>query len=191
MTTPTNSRCERLTFSGKEEDFAVFVEQFEARIFTLNLDRCLSNEIETPAFEENETVANKSKREKEEAALARQKYMVWCELIQCLDKASINFIRGQKPDGPAAWRALVNKFKSTERPRIHSLLAKMTSLSMGSEENVSEYLTRAELLKLDLEESGEKISNTLYMSMILKGLPGSFEHIATVLTFGTPKTSLI
>ena len=65
MATPTNSRAERLTYSGKEEDFPAFLEQFEARIYVLNLSDCLFNKIVTIAASSDETPAEKTKREKE------------------------------------------------------------------------------------------------------------------------------
>ncbi len=84
--------------------------------------------------------------------------MVWCKLVHCLDKGSINFIRLSKSDGVAAWRALQEKDRSTERPRIKALLTQLTTLEMNSGEFISDYLTRADVCKLDLKEAGEKTS---------------------------------
>ena len=85
-----------------------------------------------------------------------KRYRVWCELIQCLDKKSVMFIRCQKPNG--AWKALNEKFKSTERPRIHAQMAKLTAIHMENGEKVAEYLSRAEALQMDLNGVGEKES---------------------------------
>ena len=69
-----------------------------------------------------ETNDERVKREEEEADRAKLQYMVWCELVQCLDKASINLIKGRKPNGTAAWTALTKLHDSTERPRVQSLM---------------------------------------------------------------------
>ena len=69
-----------------------------------------------------ETNDERVKLEEEEADLAKLQYMVWWELVQCLDKAIINFIRGHKPNGIAAWTVLTKLHKSTERPRVQSLM---------------------------------------------------------------------
>ena len=127
------------------------------------------------------------KREGEEADLAKLQYMVWCALVQCLDKASIYFIRGHKPNGTAAWTALTKLHKSTERPRVQSLMTQLTGLKMTSGEMVTDYLTKAEGPKLDLVEAGEVVSDALFTAMILKGLPSDFESVVAVLNFGTAK----
>ncbi len=102
MTDPKHSRLERLAFSGKDEDFAAFSEQFEARMHVLKLGDCLDDKLEVPAVKTQDTAAETTARDKAEEEKKRQRFMVWCELVQCLDKASINFIRLSKPDGVAA-----------------------------------------------------------------------------------------
>ena len=113
--------------------------------------------------------------------------MVWCELVQCLDKASINFIRGHKPNGTAAWTALTKLHKSTERPRVQSLMTQLTGLKMTSGKKVTDYLTKADGLKLDLAEAGEVVSDALFSAMILKCLPSDFGSVVAVLNLGTAK----
>ena len=58
---------------------------------------------------------------------------------------------------------------------------------MTSGERVTDYLTKAEGLKLDLAEAGEVISDALVTAMILKGLPSDFDSVVAVLNFGTAK----
>ena len=101
------SRCYiyPMLFSGREEDFPTFLEQFEARVYALGLSDCLLGRIKTTPQKDVETNDERVKREGEEADRAKLQYMVWCELVQCLDKESINFIRRHKPNGTAAWTA--------------------------------------------------------------------------------------
>ena len=184
MTAPRHSRQEKLLFSGREDDFPTFLEQFEARVYALGLSDCLLDRIKTTAQKDVETNDERVKREGEEADRAKPQYMVWCKLVQCLDKASNNFIRGHKLWD---WTALTKLRKSTERPRVQSLMTQLTGLKMTSGEKVTGYLTKPEGLKLDLVEAGVVVSDALFTAMILKGLPSDFESVVAVLNFGTAK----
>ena len=110
-----------------------------------------------------------------------------CELVQYLDKASINLIRGHKPNGTAAWSALTKLHNSLERPRVQSLMTQLTVLKMTTGEMVTDYPTKAEGLNLDLAEAGEVVSAALPTAMILKGLPSVLDSVVAVLNFGTAK----
>ena len=187
--TATHSKLEKLFFSGKDEDFAAFSEQFEARMYMLNLGKCLEDKLTVPAYKEDETRGEETARVKAEDERKKQRFMVWCELVQCLDKPSINFIRLHKPDGVEVWKTIVGKHRSTERPRIQTLLTQPAGLKMAPGEKVTDYLTRAEGIRLDFQEAGEMTSNAIFSAMVLKGLPPTFESIATVLNFGPRKAT--
>ena len=51
--TATQSKLEKLSFSGKDEDFATFSEQFEARMHMLNLGKRLEDKLTVPAYKED------------------------------------------------------------------------------------------------------------------------------------------
>ena len=182
--TATHSKMEKLSFSGKDEHFTVFTEQFESRMHILNVEKFLEDKLIVPAYREDETRGDETTRVKAEDERNKQRFIVWCELSQCLDKASINFIRLHKPDGVEAWKAIVGKYRSTERPRIQTLLTQLAGLKMAPGEKVTDYLTRAEGIRLDLQEAGEMTSNAMFSAIVLKCLPPTFESIATVLNFG-------
>ena len=145
--------------------------------------KCLEDKLTVPAYKEDETRGEDTARVKAEDKRKKQRFMVWCELVQCLDKASINFIHLHKPDGVEAWKAIVGKHRSNERPRIQTLLTQLAGLKMAPGEKVTDYLSRAEGIQLDLQEAGEMTSNAMFSAMVLKGLPPTFESIATVLNF--------
>ncbi len=44
-----------------------------------------------------------------------KRFLISCELVQCLDKGSVNFLRLSKPDAVAAWRALAGKTAALTR----------------------------------------------------------------------------
>ena len=104
-----------------------------------------------------ETSDERVKRQGEEADLAKLQYMLWCKVVQCLDKESINFIRGHKSNGIADWTASTKLHNSTERHRVQSLMTQLTGLKMTSGKKVTDYLTKAEGLKLDLAEAGSQM----------------------------------
>ena len=133
--TATHSKL-KLSFSGENEDFAAFSEQFEARMHILNLGRCLEDKLTVPAYKEDETRGEETASVEAEDERKKQRFMVscvivQCELVQCLDKVSINFIRFHKPDGVQAWKAIVGKHRSTGRPRIQTLLTQLAGLKMA------------------------------------------------------------
>ena len=69
--TATNSKLEKLSFSGKDEDFAAFSEQFEARMHMLNLGKCLEDKLTVPAYKEDETRGEETARVKAERTRGR------------------------------------------------------------------------------------------------------------------------
>ena len=109
----------------------MFCEQFEARMYLLRLFGVLNGsegvescrpKARSGSSREERQVAD----EKAAEIFADKKYKIWCELVQCLDKKSLLFVRSYKGDGPAAWKALCDRFKSFERPRLQQLIEKLT-----------------------------------------------------------------
>ena len=85
----------------------------------LNLGKCLKDKLTVPAYKEDETRGEETTRVKEDDERKKQRFIVWYELVQCLDKASINFTRLHKlhnTDGVEAWKVIVEKHRSAERP---------------------------------------------------------------------------
>ena len=86
------------------------------------LVKVLLGKVKIPEKKKGEGEEARERRMAEEQELVDKQYDVWCELVQCLDSKSINFISCFKPNGSAAWEALVKQFKSNELPRVHSLI---------------------------------------------------------------------
>lgn len=180
-----NYRVDRVTFSGKEEEFVHFMEQFESRMYLLNLKDALLDNITAPLANNDETVDALATRTATEADGKR--YRVWCELTQCLDRKSLMLVRRHKPNGAAAWKALMGHYKSSERPRIHKTLSQLTSMKMTGCEQVADYLSRAEELQMDLAEAGEPVTDSMFIAMLLKGLSTEYDNIVTLLNYGATK----
>ena len=118
-----------------------------------------------------------------------EKYNIWAEFVQCLDKRSIMMLKSEcKGNGPEAWKRLTAHFFSSETPRVMNLLEQLTSLSLKPTEKVTDYLIRTETLSSSLEVAGEKISEKLLISFVLKGLPDSYEYLKTVHDFSKSPT---
>ena len=122
-------------FSGKEEDFLYFAEQLEARIFHLKLIKVINRELDEEDFAPN--VRNIATVEQREASLRKGREIlgekelhVWYELVQCLDKKSVLFLKPYKSKGSKAWEILCKRFKSAERPRLQQLISEITSMRM-------------------------------------------------------------
>ena len=64
-------------------------------------------------------------------------------------------------------------------------MTQLTGLKMTSGEKVTDYLTKAEGLKLD--QAGEVVSEALFTAMILMGPPSDFDSVVAVLNFDTAK----
>ena len=76
---------------------------------------------------------------------------VWYELVQCLDKKLVLFLRPYIRKGSKAWEILCKRFKSAERPRLQQL----TSIRKKANDSAVDYITRAEELQYNLDEVDE------------------------------------
>ncbi len=78
MTSPTHSRHEKLAFSGRDEDFPAFSEQFAARMHVLRVGDCLQDKLKVPAVKRQETASETTAGDQHEKK--RQSFFVWCVL---------------------------------------------------------------------------------------------------------------
>ena len=186
MTAPRHSRQEKLLFSRRDDDFPICLEHFEARVYTLGLLTVFwteSNNTSTRCGDEWRTCQARGGRSRSSQTtvhgVVRAGSVPW--------QGKHHIFRGHRPNGTAAWTALTKLHKSTDRPRLQSLMTRLTGLKMTSGEKVTDYLTKAEELKLYLAEAGEVVSEALFTSMILKVLPSDFDSVVAVLNFGTAK----
>ena len=78
----------------------------------------------------------------------------------------------------------MGKHRSTEIPYFQTLLNRLTTMNMSLGEPISDYLTGAEILKLNLEEAGEKTSGTIFTAMVLKGQSAADESHVCISNIG-------
>ena len=78
-------------------------------------------------------------------------------------KKFLLFVRSHKDDGPAAWKALCDHFKSFKRPRLPKLIEKLTSLRRKDRnETIVDYITRAEDLLYNLSQVEEALCEQMF-----------------------------
>ncbi|PIK39827.1 hypothetical protein BSL78_23335 [Apostichopus japonicus] len=107
----------------------------------------------------------------------------FAELVQCLDDRSLSLvIRDAKDNGRRALEILREHYLSKGKSRIISLYTELTSLKKANDESVTDYMIRAETAATSLKTSGEVISDSLLIAMVLKGLPSEFKSFSTVIT---------
>ena len=108
---------------------------------------------------------------------------VYAEMVQLLDDRSLSLIiRDAKDDGKKAVQVLRSHYLGCSKPRIIALYTELTSLKKSENENVTDYVIRAETAANSLKTAGETISDSLLIAMVLKGLPQCFGTFSTVIT---------
>ena len=160
------SKTDRIVFSGKEEDFSYFEEQFEALIFNLKLNKILDETVDyrnfMPSLRPNASSDQKQAAiDKGKESFEEKQLHIWYELVQSLDKKSVLFLRPYKGNGSKAWDVLRKRFKSFERPRLQKLISELTTLKKNSNETVIDYLIRAEEIQYNLEQVNEGVSEKM------------------------------
>ena len=100
------------------------------------------------------------------------------------------FLRPHKGDGTRAWDVLCQRFKCFERPQLDKLIAQLTSLKKTSSESIVDYFTRADDMQSNLTVVNERISEKMFISIILKGLPKEYENFSTLVNYSKDKKSL-
>jgi hypothetical protein len=106
---------------------------------------------------------------------------VYAELIQCLDDRSLNLIlRDAKDDGRAALGILREHYQSNEKPRVIAMYSEFVSIAKKENEDLTDFIIRAETVKAQLVKAGEVISDSLLIAMTLKGLSENYKSFVTM-----------
>ena len=115
----------------------------------------------------------------------------FAELIQFMDDRSLSLVmRDAVNDGRAALKILREHYAGASTPRIISLYTELTSLVKKNEESVTDYVIRAETAAAALKNAGETVSDSLFIALILKGLPDSFQSFEAVITQSEKKQNV-
>ena len=105
------------------------------------------------------------------------KNTLWCMLALILDSISLMLIRHDcvgkdgLSDGTRAWNLLKEKFRSEESPTVVTLVSQVARMQLKPEEALHECFIRAQELMTRLSDAGERISETIFVMLVLNGLP--------------------
>ena len=156
----------RLLFDGDERKY----ELWEVKLLGYMRLQKLHEVIDPPASDTSPADVSKNAE-------------AFAELIQFLDDRSLSLVmRDAKDDGRKALKILREHYLSKGKPKIISLYTELTTLQKGETESVTDYMIRAETAAAALKMSGESITDSLLVSMVLKGLPMEFKPFVTVIT---------
>ena len=165
---PSSTRYGRLLFNGDEARYELWEVKF--------LAHCSSTRVKLrttilPLEEGGDAVPDPAKNAE-----------CFNELVQVLDDRSLSLIiHDASQDGRKAFKILRDHYKSSGKPRIIALYTKLTTLVLGADESVTDYIIRAESASAALKTSKEQVSDSLVIAMIIKGLPQDYAPFATVI----------
>ena len=188
-------------FSGKAEDFPAWSTKFVALMQTKGLFNAVMGQDDAPDdVEPLADGANPEQRAEHETKVAeREKILkgiksrnneVWCNLVLVLDNTTLMCLRSDCfnqwtgcGDGARAWRMLLDRFNSSERPTVVSLVGQLAKLRLGPTEKLDDYFVRSQELMTRLNDAGETISDTLFNALVINGLPEQYEHFVVQESF--------
>ena len=160
----------RIYFDGHAESYEIWETRFINYLYTqdIGLHKAILPKVE--GEQDDEDYATKNRK-------------AYAELVQTIDERSLQLIMNDaKNDGRAALKVLRKHYASTEKPRVLTLYEELTTLRMAVNEDVTDYMIRAERAATGLRSAGETISDNLIIAMLLKGLPEAYKSFVVIHT---------
>ena len=107
----------------------------------------------------------------------------YAELVMLLDEKLLSMIMTDAiDDGRKALEMLRDHYKGIGKPRILTLYNNLCNMKYISDQGLTDYISRAEILASSLKNANETVSDSLLISMVLKGLPVSYNSFIVVIT---------
>jgi len=108
---------------------------------------------------------------------------VFSQLAIVLDDRSLSLIiNDAKDDGRKAIGILRDYYLGKSKPRLIALYTELTTLRLNSEEDITNYIIRAERASNALKNAGENFSDSLLVAIVLKGLTEKYKTFSTVIS---------
>ena len=70
---------------------------------------------------------------------------------------------------------LLERFNSSERPKVVSLVEQLANLRLCPTEKLDDYFVRKQEPMTKLSDAGERVSDTLFNALVINGLPEQYE----------------
>eukprot|EP00794_Sanderia_malayensis_P020929 gene20929-22983_t len=154
----------RIYINGEAESFSIWETRFTNYLYTL--DKGIHDAI--TAEEEGDNFEEYNRR-------------AYAELVQVLDERSLQLVLNDAAnDGQAAFQILKNHYASIEKRRVLTLHEELTTIKMGSDEDITDYIIRTERAAMGLRTAGDTITENLLIAMTLKGPPESYKSFVVV-----------
>ena len=188
QTTMDQQTVKLLTYTGKAQDFPIWSTRFVEMMQTKELYKSLLGTEEQPnepaplaKGASNDEKKNhkvlKDAYEKEVADIKEKRINVWCHLALILDATTLMPMRHDCVgdysigDGAKAWKLYRERFQSVETPTVVTLVAQLPRLQLEDAENLDSFFIRGQELLTGLQKAGEAVSETLFNTSALNGLP--------------------
>ena len=176
--------------AGKRKTFCTFRSIFVLKLYEV-LDGSSTFEDYVPSTRPNASRADKDAAIDKGREIFKEKQMQICyEFVSALDRRSVLYFRPYNGHGAQAWAVLTKRFHSFERPRLQKLVSELTSLVKRDDKSLIVYITRAEELQFNLNKVNEGLSEKMFTSILLKGLPNEFDSFVTFVKYGSEDKSL-
>ena len=121
---------------------------------------------------DGETLTNAAAKSADRKALALLRSHVSSPLLP--------YLQGKK-SAKSVWDALQSLYATNLDARKDLLEDQLQQLQKAKTEDVTEYVARAQKVRLELTSAGEQVSDQRLMRAILRGLPDEFETIREIL----------
>ena len=169
-TSSSSGRWNRLYFDGDERGFEMWETKFLGYMRLKELQETIDP---TPPTDNTETPP----------ANAAKNANAYAELIQFLDDRSLGIVmRDAKNDGRKALKLLREHYSGTGKARLLSMYISLGSLMKDPAETITDYILKAEKMMTALRNAGEVASDSLLISMVMKGLPDEYESFCHINT---------
>ena len=159
----------RLYFDGNQQSYTIWETRFINYLYTQ--DRAVYKAILPKGDDDDDSDFPTKNR------------TAYAELVQVLDERSLQLIMNDaKDNGRDALKVLRQHYASIEKPRVLTLYEELTTLRMHDNEDITDFIIRAERAATGLRSAKETISDNLIIAMILKGLPEAYKPFVVIHT---------
>ena len=114
---------------------------------------------------------------------ADKNQFVYAELVQYLDERSLSLVmRDAKEHAREALRILRAHYAGSGKPRIITLYNQFTTLNKSHSEAITDCIIRVENAATALNAADEVVSDSLFVAMVLNGLPNDYKVFEAMIT---------